>query len=111
MSKKLNCWEFKNCGREPGGARVHEEGICPAATFSLANGMNGGKNGGRICWAIAGTFCNEKIRGSFAEDQFTCMVCDFFRLVEEVENISNYHILTPLQLNEFLASRRGKTHK
>ena len=109
MVKKLNCWEFKKCGREPGGAKVNELGICPATTYSLANGINRGKNGGRICWAIAGTFCIEKMHGSFAHDKFTCMTCDFFKLVEEEENISKYEILTPNQLKEFIASRSKKT--
>jgi hypothetical protein len=109
MAKKLNCWDFKNCGREPGGIKVNEQGICPAATYSSANCINGGKNGGRICWAIAGTFCFEKNQGIFSREKFTCMTCDFFKLVEEEENITNYKILTPVQLNQFLVSRTKKT--
>jgi hypothetical protein len=27
---KENCREYMSCGREPGGARVHEYGVCPA---------------------------------------------------------------------------------
>jgi len=27
---KLNCWEFKKCGRQPGGPKVAELGVCPA---------------------------------------------------------------------------------
>ena len=111
MEKKLNCWEFKNCGREPGGVKVNEQGICPATNNSLVNGVNGGNNGGRICWSIAGTFCNGEIKGSFAQDKFTCLMCDFFKLVEEEENISNDQVVTPIHFNEFLASRRGKNHE
>ncbi len=47
--KKINCWKYKKCGQEPGGNKVYELGVCPAATNSTANGINGGKNGGRIC--------------------------------------------------------------
>jgi hypothetical protein len=53
---KLNCWEFEKCGRQPGGIKVKELGVCPAATEKRAHGINGGINGGRACWAIAGTF-------------------------------------------------------
>jgi len=28
--KNNNCWEYKKCGREPGGIKVHELGVCPA---------------------------------------------------------------------------------
>jgi hypothetical protein len=30
-AKKLNCWEVKKCGREPGGVKVKELGVCPAS--------------------------------------------------------------------------------
>ena len=66
MSKK-NCWEFKNCGRELGGAKVDELGMCIAATDASTDGINNGQNSGRICWAVAGTFCGGKIQGLFAE--------------------------------------------
>jgi hypothetical protein len=104
MIKKLNCWEIEKCGREPGGAKIAEHGECPAATETSANGINEGKNGGRICWAIAGTFCSEKAKGISAKEKFTCMSCDFFKLVNEEEDINDYEILTPEQLKEFLAN-------
>ncbi len=43
---KLNCWEFKKCGREPGGAKIEE---CLAAKDSEIDGTNSGKKGGRVC--------------------------------------------------------------
>ena len=43
MAKKQNCWEFMKCGREPGGERVKELGVCPVALDSSANGINSGK--------------------------------------------------------------------
>ena len=59
----LNCWEAKKCERQPGGAKVSELGVCPVTTTSKVNGVNGGKNGGRVCWAIAGTLCGGKVQG------------------------------------------------
>jgi hypothetical protein len=105
MAIKLNCWEFEKCGREPGGAKINEHGICPASIETSTNGINRGKNGGRICWAIAGTLSNEKIKGTFAKEKFSCMSCDFYKLVNKEEHINNYEILTPIQLNEFLVNR------
>lgn len=78
---KLNCWEYKKCGREPGGEKVGELGVCPATQDTRANGFNHGKNGGRSCWALAGTFCGAKVQGSFALKLSSCMTCEFFKSV------------------------------
>lgn len=77
----LNCWEVKNCGRQPGGAKTAELGICPAATDSKVSGINGGKNGGRICWALAGTLCGGKVQGTFVQKVGNCMTCEFYTQV------------------------------
>ncbi len=77
----LNCWEFKGCGREPGGANAEEQGVCPAATESTADRVNGGKNGGRTCWAITGTLCGDRVQGTFAKKLGSCLNCNFYRLV------------------------------
>jgi hypothetical protein len=87
MSKQ-NCWEFKKCGREPGGAKVAELGICPAAQEPRTNGLNSGKNGGRACWALAGTFCGGKVQGAFAEKLTNCMQCEFYKIVQNEEGNS-----------------------
>ncbi len=94
--KKLNCWEFMKCGREPGGSKVHELGVCPAATAEKADGLNGGKNGGRICWAIAGTICGGKITGTFAQKKETCLKCEFYKRVRKEEGIY-FQVLMPGQ--------------
>jgi len=39
--KKLNCWEFKQCGREAGGAHVDEFGVCPATKEQRLDGVHG----------------------------------------------------------------------
>lgn len=76
MSKQ-NCWEFKSCGREPGGPKVQELGVCPAATFGAADGIHGGKNGGRACWGIVGTLCAGKVQDTYAAKLHQCVGCDF----------------------------------
>ena len=85
MSKKENCWEFMHCGREPGGKKVDEIGICPAPTTTKFDGVNGGKNGGRFCWAISGTFCEGKILGTFAKELYNCLLCPFFQETSKEE--------------------------
>jgi len=83
--RKQNCWEYNRCGREPGGENTPALGVCPAASAKHAHGTNSGKNGGRACWAIAGTFCRREVSGTFAAKLTECMECPFFRLVGEEE--------------------------
>jgi tRNA A-37 threonylcarbamoyl transferase component Bud32 len=83
--RRLNCWEYMKCGREPGGTKVDEFGICPAAADLSFDGINSGICGGRICWAVAGTFCDGKVQGTFAEKRESCMSCDFYKTVQEEE--------------------------
>ena len=78
---KINCWEYKKCGRQPGGAKVAELGVCPASNNASANGIHEGKNGGRCCWVIAGTFCGGKVQGSYATKLANCIDCEFYKLV------------------------------
>lgn len=85
MTQKLNCWEFKKCGREPGGLKVKELGECPAASGRSANGLNGGANGGRLCWALTGTLCGGKVQGTFAQKLANCLECEFYKLVRKEE--------------------------
>ena len=83
--RKINCWEYVGCGRELGGENVPESGVCMAAIDKLIDGVNNGKNGGRICWAISGTFCGNRIQGLFAKKLLSCRSCDFFHTVKEEE--------------------------
>ncbi len=77
---KKNCWEFKGCGREPGGAQ-EKDGICPTALMTIYDGINSGENGGRVCWMIAGTACENRVQGTFAQKVQCCSECDFYRTV------------------------------
>jgi hypothetical protein len=89
---KLNCWEFKKCGRNPGGAKAREMGVCPAAMEARTDGVHGGKNGGRACWAVVGTYCKGKVQGSFASKMSDCMMCDFHQMVCAEEGNARLHI-------------------
>jgi len=82
---KTNCWQFRQCGRQPGGSNTKEMGICPASIEIGADGINGGESGGRACWAVAGTLCGGTVRCMRNTDVRDCTECDFYRLVVEEE--------------------------
>jgi len=84
MAKK-NCWEHKNCGRQPGGHKVNDLGICPVTTYDMLHGAHHGTNGGRACWAIAGSLCGGKVQGTYAEKLSNCWRCDFMNMVKKEE--------------------------
>ena len=83
--KKVNCWEFKRCGREPGGSRVEQLGICPVTTHDNFHLAHGGKNAGRACWVVAGSLCGGKVQGTYAEKLHNCWRCDFMNTVKKEE--------------------------
>jgi hypothetical protein len=64
----MKCWEFIKCGREKGGAKVNELGVCPAYP-----------DHGKHCARVVGTLCREKVQGSFAAKLHDCMKCDFYK--------------------------------
>ena len=88
----LNCWEVKKCGREPGGAKSAELGVCPSAIETRLDGVNNGKNAGRVCWALAGTLCGGKVQGTYAQKFLNCMECEFYKQVirEEQGNLAEF---------------------
>lgn len=83
--EKLNCWEFKKCGRQPGGPKVAELGVCPAAAEQALDGAHGGKNAGRACWVVAGSLCGGKIQGTYAKKLLNCWRCEFMNKVKQEE--------------------------
>jgi len=85
---KLNCWEHKKCGRQPGGHKVQELGVCPAATNTELHGAHGGTNAGRACWVVAGSLCGGKIQGTYAKKLLNCWRCDFMNSVKREEDPS-----------------------
>ena len=82
---RTNCWEAKKCGRQPGGGKSDELGVCPASTEGELNGLNGGTNGGRVCWAIQQTLCGNRVQGGFTEKLSGCLQCDFYSAVRNEE--------------------------
>ncbi|MFC1592727.1 two-CW domain-containing protein [Candidatus Omnitrophota bacterium] len=80
-----NCWEVMKCGRESGGAKANELGVCSATLNTTADGIHGGKNGGRVCWAITGTLCEGKVQGIFADKLHNCKTCKFYEIVSKDE--------------------------
>jgi hypothetical protein len=63
----LPCWERKGCGREAGGTRAAELGVCPAYP-----------DHGRDCWMKAGTLCGGEVQGTYAEKLGNCLQCEFY---------------------------------
>ncbi len=84
--RKLNCWEYKKCGREPGGNKADKDGVCPAAAEKTFDTFNHGINAGRACWLVAGTFCDNQVSGTFAEKIDTCRNCDFYKNIQNDEH-------------------------
>ncbi len=84
---KLNCWEVTNCGRQPGGVKVADLGVCPVTMDSSLHGAHGGKNAGRACWVVAGTLCGGKVQGTFAKKLHNCWHCEFMNKVKAEEQI------------------------
>jgi signal transduction histidine kinase len=64
---KTPCWEHMKCGRE-----VNSEVKCPAYP-----------NFGRACWVVAGTFCEGRVQGTFAQKFEDCKKCEFYQKVTE----------------------------
>ncbi|MDA3952597.1 MAG: hypothetical protein PF485_03050 [Bacteroidales bacterium] len=84
--QKKNCWEFMECGREPGGKNVEKSGICPVSTSISHDSINSGKNAGRFCWTVAGTFCDGTPSGTYSEKLLSCLNCKFLKHVNNQEN-------------------------
>ncbi len=93
--RRANCWEIMGCGRDPGGGRTEQEGVCPAAAESRLDTVNRGLNGGRACWGVPGTGCVERM-GSVprsGSQKFTrCLECPFFQQVEREEG-RNFQVM------------------
>lgn len=69
--KKTPCWEYIKCGIEKDPTRR-----CPAYPYF-----------GRICWAIAGTMCEGRVMGTYAEKIHECRNCPFYHLCRTERNL------------------------
>ena len=94
---RANCWEVRQCQREPGGEGARLFGPCQAATDAIFDGLNGGRNGGRICWAVPGTPCGLETLGARVPKFISCLGCDFFRRVYREEGLAEFKLLRPGQ--------------
>jgi len=99
----MNCWEYKKCGREEGGGNAAKLGVCPSSTDRRLDGIHGGRNAGRACWVVAGTFCGEDVKCTFADNERSCQDCDFYRLVRRDEAEKGSFRIS-LELLEMLAA-------
>jgi two-component system NtrC family sensor kinase len=69
-SLEMKCWEYMKCGRDKDASLK-----CPAYP-----------NFGRVCWAVAGTFCEGKVQGTFAQKYEDCQKCEFYEKTKEKKN-------------------------
>jgi hypothetical protein len=88
--KRLNCWEAKGCGREPGGLKESELGICPVTTRHDFDGAHGGQKAGRACWIVAGSLCGGRVQGTYAQKLNNCWRCEFMNTVKREEEQSAF---------------------
>jgi len=88
-TRKLNCWEFKTCGREKGGLMAEVYGECPVPTAMRFDGLNEGIGGGRACWMVPKAACTSD--PGCRSRQKSCCQCDFYRrVVHEQEKQTHF---------------------
>lgn len=108
---RMNCWEFKQCGRQPGGEKTEEFGVCPATLKVEANGINDGVNGGRSCWVVSRTLCFGEIQGDFSVKLRGCIQCGFYTLVREEQGIAYINTIKILKrMNGTISMARSVRH-
>jgi len=71
-SRAIPCWEYMKCGRDKDATAK-----CPAYPHF-----------GRSCWVVAGTFCEGKVQGTFAQKYEDCRKCDFFQKARKLKRTS-----------------------
>jgi signal transduction histidine kinase len=65
---KIKCWEFHKCGVE----KTEGAALIKCSAYP---------NYGRICWAVAGTFCGKRVSGAIAQKIGDCKKCAFYKRV------------------------------
>jgi PAS domain S-box-containing protein len=71
----MKCWDFTKCGREGGGSKAAELGVCPAWP-----------DHGTSCALVAGTHCGGQVQGSFAQKVDSCASCDFYKITQVTQH-------------------------
>lgn len=92
MSKKLNCWEFHNCGREKNGLMVPILGECPVSSSMKFDGLNSGIGAGRACWMVNNTKCQNRIK-----NVTKCHDCQFYKRVVHEQEENTFFKFTSIQ--------------
>ena len=92
MIDKLNCWDFRKCCDKSMSHHASKRIVCPVKKEFKANGLNGGINGGRICWVIMDSHCKKKA-------QSVCFQCEFRYKVMAEEGLLNNCNATGMYLN------------
>ena len=85
IDEPVNCWQYMSCGREPGGARTDLLGVCLVTTDTRLDGVHGGKNAGRACWVLAGSFKKGAQEMALVKEHKDCAACDFYKAVQSEE--------------------------
>ncbi len=97
------------CRQGPGGNKVESLGRCPVSNELSANGLNGGVNGGRMCWIVAEACSKSEVKCSELQRKSSCFSCEFRYKVAIEEGLLNMcettgHFLLNLSLSK---SREG----
>jgi len=87
MTRKLNCWEFRNCGMEPGGVFSKIHGACPVSLSMKHDGRNGGRAAGRVCWEIMDNPNKLQSEPSCRSNRIPCCQCSFYNRVNYEEEV------------------------
>lgn len=92
MSKKLNCWEYVNCGREKNGLMVPVLGECKVYSDMKHDGLNNGIGAGRACWMTHNKSCILIKSGQIA----CCFDCSFYKRVVFEEEVKVHRKQEPI---------------
>jgi hypothetical protein len=84
LSQRLNCWEVNKC---PAFKRLNngDTALCPTPASSLLDGIHGGFQSGRACWAVGDTLCMGRRQGDPPTKIIECGSCDFYEYVRQEE--------------------------
>ena len=104
MIDKLNCWDFRKCCDKSMSHHASKSIVCPVKKELKANGLNGGINGGRICWVIMDSHCKKKA-------QSVCFQCEFRYKVMAEEGLLNNCNATGTVFGIALATTNPITHQ
>ena len=85
-AQRLNCWEFMNCGMEPGGIFAATNGPCPVAEQAL---NKNGDPGGRPCWEIM-PGSSRSIRHTCRFTRKSCHECPYYQRIQIEEQADRF---------------------